>query len=157
MSGSASPPGAGFFLIVQAWGRDFALPIGCARSIFRIEALTRAPLAPPWLLGLANLSGRLTAVVCLNRRLWPDAPPLGAGSLAVAIELGSDALALAVEDVGGVVEAQNLLSEEQSAPGLGALRSATILDVRALFDSVAPRLPDADAKDLEPSGNLTNR
>ena len=139
MSGSASPPGAGIFLTVQAWGRDFALPIGCARSVFRIEALTRAPLAPPWLLGLANLSGRLTAVVCLNRRLWPDAPPLGAGSLAVAIELGSDALALAVEDVGGVVEAQNLLSEEQTAPGLGALRlgrrSATILDVRALFDS----------------------
>ena len=153
MSGSASPPGAGFFLIVQAWGRDFALPIGCARSVFRIEALTRTPLAPPWLLGLVNLHGRIVTVVCLNRRLRPDSPPLGAGSLAVAVELGRDLLALAVEDVGGVVEPQreDFLAEERAAsvePGgfaLGALarvgtgrQLAAVLDVRALFELRTP-------------------
>ncbi len=153
MSGFACPPGSRALLTVQAAGRSFALPIGCARSVFRIEALTRAPLAPPWLLGLVNLHGRIVTVVCLNRRLRPDAPPLGAGSLAVAVELGRDLLALAVEDVGGVVEAQreDFLAQEPAAspepggfaPGslarVGTGRQlAAVLDVRALFELRTP-------------------
>jgi len=142
-------PGAGAFLIVRALGRNFALPVGCTRSVFRVEGLTRAPLAPPCLLGVVSLRGRLVAVACLNRRLRPDAEPLGVGSLAVLIELGPDALALAVEDVGVVVEARRedfldakrRLNAPPRAVGLGVLRQAgtmqglgTVLDVRALFD-----------------------
>jgi purine-binding chemotaxis protein CheW len=153
MSGSALVPGAGAFLTVQSLGRNFALPIGCTRSIFRVEGLTRVPLAPPFLLGLVNLRGRVVAVACLNRRLRPRAPPLGVGSLAVAIELGPDVLALAVEDVGGVVEARRqdfVVAKRRSdggrgAVGLGLLRPAgttqrptTVLDVRALFEFGRP-------------------
>lgn len=148
MSGSPLIPGAGAFLTVQSLGRNFALPIGCTRSIFRVEGLTRAPLAPPFLLGLVNLSGRLVAIACLNRRLRSRAPPLGVGSLAVAIELGPDVLGLAVEDVGGILEARRedfVVARRRStagrhAVGLGVVRRAgtterpvTVLDVRALF------------------------
>lgn len=149
MNGQALPPGSGTFLTVQALGRSFALPIGCTRTVFRVETVTRAPLAPPWLLGLVNLHGRIAMVLCLNRRLRPDAPALGAGSLAVAIEIGREIFALAVEDVGGVVEAQSedFLAEEPtpSAFDFGALRRigtgrwpAMVLDVRALVEFRTP-------------------
>lgn len=148
MSGSPFVSGAGAFLTVQSLGRTFALPTSCTRSIFRVEGLTRAPLAPPFLLELVNLRGRLVAVACLNRRLRPRAPPLGVGSLAVAIELGPDVLALAVEDVGGIVEARReefIVARKRSQAGPGAVslgvlrgvgttrRPITVLDVRALF------------------------
>ncbi len=149
MSGSALPPGTGAFLTVQALGRNFALPIGCTRSVFRVEGLTRSPLASPRLLGLVNLRGRLVVLACLNRRRPPDALPLGVGSLAVAIELGPDVVALAVEGVGGIVEARRedfvlakrRLDARPSALGLGVLlrtgttqRPPTVLDVTALFE-----------------------
>ena len=147
MSGSPLIPGAGAFLTVQSLGRNFALPIGCTRSIFRVEGLTRAPLAPPSARP-RHLRGRLVAIACLNRRLRSRAPPLGVGSLAVAIELGPDVLGLAVEDVGGILEARRedfVVARRRSAAGrhavgLGVVRRAgtterpvTVLDVRALF------------------------
>ncbi len=153
MNGSSSRrqpvAGAGIILAVQALGQTFALPIAYAQSVFRIEDLTRVPLAAPHLLGLVNLRGHILAVACLNRRLCADAAPLGVGSLAIEIMIGTETLALAVENVGDVLEArgEHFLTTEEHVDGsyasvsLGALRwgesgetAMTVLDVRALFE-----------------------
>lgn len=93
------------YLTLLALDQTFALPIEFARSVFKIEGLTRVPQAPSHLVGLSNLRGGIIAVVCLANKLDPDAPALGVGALAVAIELGAETFALAVQEIGEVTHA----------------------------------------------------
>jgi purine-binding chemotaxis protein CheW len=92
-------------LTLRALDQTFALPIEFARSVFKIEGLTRVPQAPSHLVGLSNLRGGIIGVVCLANKLDPDAPALGVGALAVAIELGAETFALAVQEIGEVTHA----------------------------------------------------
>jgi purine-binding chemotaxis protein CheW len=93
------------YLILRALDQNFALPIIFAQSAFRLEALTRVPLAPRHLVGLANLRGRIIPVACLARRLEPASSARGAGSLAIVIDLGAETFALAVDEIGDVLYA----------------------------------------------------
>ena len=95
--------GGDAYLTLRALDQTFALPIEFARSVFKIEGLTRVPQAPSHLVGLSNLRGGIIGVVCLANKLDPDAPALGVGALAVAIELGVETFALAVEEIGDII------------------------------------------------------
>ena len=95
------------YLIVRAINENFAVPIIFAQSAFRLEALTRVPLAPRHLIGLANLRGRIVPVACLARQLEPDATARGRGSLAIVIDLGAETFALAVDEIDDVVYADD--------------------------------------------------
>jgi purine-binding chemotaxis protein CheW len=97
--------GGDAYLTLRALDQTFALPIEFARSVFKIEGLTRVPQAPSHLVGLSNLRGGIVGVVCLASKLDPDAPALGVGALAVAIELGAETFALAVQEIGEVTHA----------------------------------------------------
>jgi purine-binding chemotaxis protein CheW len=97
--------GGDVYLTLRALDQTFALPIEFARSVFKIEGLTRVPQAPSHLVGLSNLRGGIIGVVCLANKLDPDAPALGVGALAVAIELGAETFALAVQEIGEVTHA----------------------------------------------------
>ena len=97
--------GGDAYLTLRALDQTFALPIEFARSVFKIEGLTRVPQAPSHLVGLSNLRGGIIGVVCLANKLDPDAPALGVGALAVAIELGAETFALAVQEIGEVTHA----------------------------------------------------
>ena len=94
---------ANAYLTLRALEQTFALPLEFARSVFKIDALTRVPLASSHVVGLSYLRGGIVAIVCLARRLEPDAPALGVGALAVAIELGVETFALAVEEIGDII------------------------------------------------------
>lgn len=91
------------YLTLLALDQAFALPLDFARSVFKIESLTRVPQAPAHLLGLSHLRGGIVGVVCLATRLDPNAPALGVGALAVAIKLGAETFALAVQEIGEVM------------------------------------------------------
>jgi purine-binding chemotaxis protein CheW len=91
------------YLTLSALEQTFALPLEFARSVFKIDALTRVPLASSHVVGLSHLRGGIVAIVCLARRLEPDAPTLGVGALAVEIELGVETFALAVEELGDII------------------------------------------------------
>jgi len=106
------PLGGDAYLTLRALDQTFALPIEFARSVFKIEGLTRVPQAPSHLVGLSNLCGGIIGVVCLANKLDPDAPALGVGALAVAIELGAETFALAVQEIGEVTHAH---AEDMSA------------------------------------------
>jgi purine-binding chemotaxis protein CheW len=143
---SDAAPGARAYLSVRALDTTFALPVALARSVFKIDALTRVPLAPPHLLGLANLRGEIVAAVCLARRLDPNARLSGVGALAVALELGDETFALAVQEIGDVIHARDEdvapmpihVDVRRAALMSGVLRSGLalvpILDPPSLFD-----------------------
>ena len=72
---SERPAGRQAYLLVFALNETFALPIAFARSGLRIENLAPAPSARSHVVGFANLGGAAVAVVCLARRLEPNARP----------------------------------------------------------------------------------
>jgi purine-binding chemotaxis protein CheW len=94
---------ANAYLTLHALEQTFALPLEFARSVFKIDAVTHVPLASSHVVGLSYLRGGIVAIVCLARRLEPDAPALGVGALAVEIELGVETFALAVEEIGDII------------------------------------------------------
>jgi purine-binding chemotaxis protein CheW len=70
-SGSASE----HFVVFQVAGGLFGLRLGTVGEIIRVPGLAHMPLAPPSLLGLANLRGIVLPVVSLRQLLsLPDAP-----------------------------------------------------------------------------------
>jgi chemotaxis signal transduction protein len=124
--------------------------------------LTRVPQAPSHLVGLSNLRGGIIGVVCLANKLDPDARALGVGALAVAIELGVETFALAVQEIGEVthahaedISAANHVDRWQPAMMAGIVRSGAkllpVLDPFGVFDispvaeaaqpSMQPRTP----------------
>ena len=94
---------ANAYLTLRALEQTFALPLEFARSVFKIDAVTRVPQASSHVVGLSYLRGGIVAIVCLARRLEPEAPALGVGALAVEIELGVETFALAVEEIGDII------------------------------------------------------
>ncbi len=139
-------PGVRAFLALRALDETFALPVAFARSVFKIEALTRVPLERPHLIGLVNLRGQIVAAVCLARRLDPNASVAGVGALAIVLEFGVETFALAVHEIGDVIHARDEdvtpmpihVDVRRAALMSGLLRSGPalvpILDPPSLFD-----------------------
>jgi purine-binding chemotaxis protein CheW len=127
------------YLILRSLNQIFALPVIFAQSVFRLEALTRVPLAPRHLIGLANLRGRIVPVACLARRLEPSAAARGRGSMAIVIDLGIETFALAIDEIGDVVYADEKEIIAQPAQ-LGLRHSGILTGVLQRQDSLIPIL-----------------
>ena len=81
---------------------SFALPVGAVREVLRPPRLTPVPLAPPDVIGVANLRGQIVPVLDLRLRLGVDASKEAAHVLVLRV---SDAVfGVAVDSVGDVVE-----------------------------------------------------
>lgn len=84
------------------------LPIGRVHDVFMANRITPVPLAPPEIVGLLNLRGRVVTAICLNKRLGR---PLSLKTdcdgnyelTAVGIDHGGEAYALIVDAVGEVM------------------------------------------------------
>lgn len=99
-------------LTVTAGPETFGLPVAQVQTIFHIGAITPVPLGPSAVLGLVNLRGAIIPAFSLRRRLgYPDQGP-HIGALAVGLDLGTEAFALLVDDVGDVIS----LSSDQELP-----------------------------------------
>ena len=127
------------YLTLRSLNQPFALPVIFAQSVFRLEALTRIPLAPRHLIGLANLRGRIVPVACLARRLEPTAAARGCGSLAIVIDLGVETFALAVDEIGDVVYADEREAISQPSQ-LGLKYSGILTGVLQRHDNLVPIL-----------------
>lgn len=64
---------------VHCAGLAVALPYRWARGVIDSFELSGVPNAPPWLVGAANVEGRIVAVVDLATWAQPDAAPPRAG------------------------------------------------------------------------------
>jgi purine-binding chemotaxis protein CheW len=78
-----------------------AIPAGDVAEVVRALPVTRTPLAPPGLLGVANVRGRVAPILSL-RRLLGDAADGRGGQ--VVVLAGDDPVGLAVDRVTGLAE-----------------------------------------------------
>lgn len=71
--GDAADREAREYVTVTVADQMFGLAIDRVHDVFIASALTTVPLAPPEIVGLLNLRGRVVTAMCLRRRLGlPD-------------------------------------------------------------------------------------
>lgn len=94
------------------------LDVGAVQEVVDFEGVTRVPLAPGVVVGLANLRGRIVTVLDLRRAL--ELPPNDDGDRrkAVILDHSGGTLAVLVDRMSGVVE----VSEELFEPPPETLR-----------------------------------
>ena len=92
------------YVTVMVGDQMFGLPIDRVHDVFIASALTDVPLAPPEIVGLLNLRGRVVTAMCLRRRLGlPDRGEDGR-NMAVGLEHQGESYGLLVDQVGEVMK-----------------------------------------------------
>jgi purine-binding chemotaxis protein CheW len=98
-------PGPELHLLTFALGREeFGIPVTQVREVIRVSEITRVPQAPPHVRGVANLRGRILAVVDLRSRLGLAAAEPTARSRIVVVEVRERVLGLLVDAVSQVTK-----------------------------------------------------
>ena len=98
------------FVTVHVGQTLFGLAIERVHDVFVPSGVTPVPLAPPEIVGLLNLRGRVVTALGLGRRLGlPAAETSGAGAkpgagMAIGLEQGGETFALVVDGVGEVLK-----------------------------------------------------
>jgi len=116
----------------------YALPLGAVREVVvQPDGLVRVPRAPPPVLGVVNLRGRVVTVV--DFPLLLELPrPIHSSRKLILLDRGRRDLALSVTDVEGIetVEKVSTQPRESRAPVRGVTRvkgvAVTVLDADAL-------------------------
>lgn len=101
-------------LLARAGGRWFGCPLGDVREVLPLGALARLPGAPPHVLGLLNVRGRLVTVLDLGRRLDAAATG-GAGGYVLIVADGDRQAGCRVDAVARAVP----MAELQRPAGVG--------------------------------------
>jgi len=110
----------------------YGVEVGEVSEVIRHGPLAPVPLAPPSVMGLINLRGRVATVVDLGARLGrPPAP--AAGGLGVVLAGGRGLVSLRVDRIGDVVE----VSEADFEPPPDNLRGGARALIRGAY-----KLPD---------------
>ncbi|MGX1785957.1 chemotaxis protein CheW [Bosea sp. NPDC055332] len=96
------------YVTVTIGGQLLGLPIERVQDVFIATRITPVPLAPPEIIGLINLRGRVVTAICMRRRMGQtNQPGDQTGSAdevtAVGIDQGGEAFALIVDAVGEVM------------------------------------------------------
>ncbi|GJD81338.1 chemotaxis protein CheW [Methylobacterium gregans] len=92
------------FVTVFVGETMFGLAINRVHDVFIPTGITPVPLAPPEIVGLLNLRGRVVTAICLRRRLgMPRAQTQGAG-MAIGLEQAGETFGLVVDGVGEVLK-----------------------------------------------------
>ena len=149
---NAEAGGTNDFVTVFVGETMFGLAINRVHDVFIPAGVTPVPLAPPEIVGLLNLRGRVVTALCLRRRLSLPDRAGDANRLAIGLEQGGETFALIVDGVGEVLK----LGADTHEPvpinldarwrdlSLGVHRLQAhllvILDVDALLAFGAPRL-----------------
>jgi purine-binding chemotaxis protein CheW len=98
-------PGPELHLLTFGLAREeFGIPVTQVREVIRVADITRVPHAPAHVRGVANLRGRILAVVDLRSRLGlPEAEPTPRSRI-VVVDLRGRVLGLLVDAVSQVTK-----------------------------------------------------
>jgi purine-binding chemotaxis protein CheW len=83
---------------------EFGIPVTQVREVIRVSEITRVPQAPPHVRGVANLRGRILAVVELRSRLGLASAALTPRSRVVVVEVRGRVLGILVDAVSQVTK-----------------------------------------------------
>lgn len=134
-------------------GSRFAVEVGQAREVVVFDGLTPVPLAPPFLMGLANLRGAVMPIVDLGPLLGLPAREPARQTLGIVLAHGPWAAAAAIDAVLGL-ESLGTLSPPGDlarrrwgglATGVatGSAGEVTVLDAGAVLDALRAALTGA--------------
>ena len=102
---TAAAPGPELHLLSFVLGREeFGIPVTQVREVIRVADITRVPHAPPHVRGVANLRGRILAVVELRSRLGLAPADPTPRSRIVVVDLRGRVLGLLVDAVSQVTK-----------------------------------------------------
>ena len=126
---AASVAVAQSLLTVQVGDERFALPASDVAEVIRPPALTRVPLGPPSLLGVANLRGAVMPVVSLHRLLGGEVSP-SSHARVVVIDRGTP-VGLMIDKVTSLGEVG--ATSPEPAADHGTAKPARMIDLNALL------------------------
>jgi purine-binding chemotaxis protein CheW len=100
---SSAPDGEAKVFTVMCGGEAFGLPIDAVQTIFRVGKITPVPMAPPEIVGLINLRGKINVATSLRLILGMPDQQNYEDALAICIERHGEQFALIVDRIGDVV------------------------------------------------------
>lgn len=122
-------PGMDALLAVRARGAEFGLPVGRVGEVLRPPRITRVPLAPPAVRGVASVRGDVVPVVDLRERLFGEPSESDGRIVTIEQEQSEEVLGLLVEEVVGLVEGAAVASEPALPETVASLPAGLIVRV----------------------------
>jgi purine-binding chemotaxis protein CheW len=136
-------------ILLRLEGHEYALPLGCVVEVVRMAALAPAADAPPHVLGLLDLRGRVVPVLDLRRRLGLAPAEPGLSTPICVVEAGGRGFGLvadAVTDVRPLAGPVERLGDAEDGPVAGVAhvdgRLVSVLDPARLAGQVPPARPE---------------
>ena len=113
----------------------YALPLAAVERIVRVVEFTSLPKAPPIVLGIVNIGGRIVPVVNVRKRFRLPEKEIELGDHLILGQAGCRPVALVVDEVSSVVErpereviaAQEILPRLEYVQGVAKLEDGMIL------------------------------
>lgn len=150
-AGDVLRPATDPYLAVRAGPRWLALPATAIREVVLKGSLTRIPLSPPHVLGVAVIRGRVVPVISLEgtlgvaelSELVPTLPRL------VVVETTAAEIAVVVDEVRGITELPlaSLVDESTGSPRPQWVAAELTWDKRLLCVVDVQRLVEATMED----------
>ncbi len=134
-------------------GREkYGVAIDLVQEIIRMARLTRVPLSPPYVEGLANLRGTILTVVNGRLRFGLERKDFDEATRIIVLDCGGRKLGIIVDRVSDVITVSEEDIEEREAGGDGFVEAVAkadggelelLVDARKLFPSVQRRASQA--------------
>ena len=145
-------PGVERLVVLALGGVDYGVRLEDAREVLRMVALVPVPGAPPWMLGIIDLRGRLVPVVDARVRLGATAAEIGLSTPILIVDSSIGLAGLVADAVTGVAtldgSAVGALADRRAAPFVRAVgrdggRLLLLADVDAICAGASAFLPVA--------------
>jgi chemotaxis signal transduction protein len=127
-------------------GERFAIAIGRARELVIVDEVTRVPRGPTYLIGVANLRGRVLPIVDVRPLLGLAVRPVGRGSHVLVVDGGSGQVGLTIDAILGLESFDRVAPPDEGTRracgrfGVGTVKHtdgpATLLDVGGMLDAL---------------------
>lgn len=119
------------FVSMEVAGQMFGIPVLTVQDVLRPLPITKAPLAPPQIMGSINLRGRIVTVISMRRRLGLTDLPQSSKCMHVVVTHKGELYSFVVDTVGDVLSLP-LADFEQTPPNLGSAWQQVSLGVYRL-------------------------
>jgi len=108
----------------------YAVPLAAVERVVRAVESTALPQAPPIVLGIINVGGRLVPLVDIRKRFRLPERDVGLNDQLIIASTSRRAVALLVDAVGGVLEhpAADVVAPEAICPGLEYVEGVVALN-----------------------------
>ena len=104
MSTEHAPENLKEYVTAVIGGQLFGLPILRVQDVFLPERITRVPLAPPEVVGVLNLCGRIVTLIDMRRSFGLEESSVKGQRMAIGVERAGESYGLLIDSVGEVLK-----------------------------------------------------